>query len=76
MGADCSETQAKLIVDLVKPNGKVWVIPDGNEAGRRCAKSVLEQISPHRFCRWIPLAKDKQPTDYVVDELLEVMGTI
>jgi DNA primase len=76
MGSDCSEAQVKLITDLTQPDSKVWVIPDGNGAGRRCAKSVLEQISPHRFCRWIPLARDEQPTDYSVEDLLAVMGSI
>jgi len=76
MGSSCSDEQAKLIVDLVAPDGKVWIIPDGNEAGRQCARSVFEHVSPHRFCRWIPLEGDRQPTDYVVDELVAVMGTI
>jgi DNA primase len=74
MGSDCSDTQAKLIVDLVKPDGKVWIIPDGNEAGRRCATSVLEQVSPHRFCRWVQLGKDEQPMDYPADELMALLG--
>ena len=69
MGSSCSEEQGKLIVDLVKPDGKVWLMPDGNEAGRQCAMSALERISPHRFCRWIRLSNDEQPTDYPADEL-------
>jgi len=69
MGADCSEKQAELIVSLVKPTGQVWIMPDGNqtgnrnEAGKRCAQSLLLQISPHRFVRWVKLEDDKQPTD-------------
>jgi DNA primase len=31
MGADCSEAQANLIADLVKRDGRVWLMPDGNE---------------------------------------------
>jgi DNA primase len=69
MGAHCSEEQGKLIVDLVKPDGKVWLLPDGNEAGRQCALSAFEQIAPYRFVRWIQLSEDKQPTDFVPDEL-------
>ncbi len=63
MGADCSERQAALIVSLVKPMGRVWMMPDGNEAGERCALAILRQISPHRFVRWVKLTDDKQPTD-------------
>src|ERR1700733_2338795 len=35
MGADCSEKQAELIVSLVKPGGRVWMMPDGNQTGNR-----------------------------------------
>lgn len=64
MGASCSPEQANLIVRLVQPDGRVWIMPDGNEAGERCAASVLTQVSPHRFCRWVKLDVNHQPTDY------------
>jgi DNA primase len=75
MGADCSEKQAELIVSLVKPNGRLWLIPDGNqtgnrnEAGKRCALSLLIQVSSHRFVRWVKLADDNQPTDLSAKQL-------
>ena len=31
MGADCSERQAELIVSVVKPAGRVWLMPDGTK---------------------------------------------
>jgi len=74
MGSHCSEEQATLITDLAKPDGKIWIIPDGNEAGVRCAMSVLEQVSPHRFCRWIQLNENEQPTDYSADELMTLFS--
>jgi DNA primase len=64
MGADCSERQAELIVSLVKPAGRVWIVPDGDSAGERHVQTLLLQVSPHRFVRWVKLEKDKQPTDY------------
>jgi DNA primase len=64
MGADCSERQAELIVSLVKPPGRVWIMPDGDAAGERHAECLLRLVSPHRFVRWVKLEKDKQPTDY------------
>jgi DNA primase len=69
MGADCSERQAELIVSLVKSAGRVWVMPDGNEAGERCAQSVLRHVSPHRFVRWVKLTDNKQPTDLSAEQL-------
>lgn len=69
MGADCSERQAELVVSLVKPGGRVWLMPDGNEAGERCALALLRQVSSYRFVRWARLDGDKQPTDLSVEEL-------
>jgi DNA primase len=69
MGASCSQEQGEIVVELVKPNGKVWLMPDGNEAGRQCALSAFEQIAPHRHVRWLRLANDKQPTDCSFEQL-------
>jgi DNA primase len=75
MGADCSERQAELIVSLMKPDGRVWLMPDGNqtgnrnEAGKRCAQSLLMQVSAYRFVRWVKLTDDTQPTDLSVEQL-------
>lgn len=69
MGAECSEEQAALIVSHVREDGRVWFIPDGDKAGEKFGDSLLRQISPHRFVRWVKLEKDKQPTDISVEEL-------
>ena len=69
MGSDCSEKQAELIVSLVKPNGRVWIAPDGDKAGERHAQTLLFLISPHRFVRWVKMAADKQPTDLLAEQL-------
>jgi DNA primase len=69
MGADCSERQAELILSLVKPGGRVWILTDGDNAGTRLAHSLLTQISPHRFTRWVKLDEGKQPTDLSVGQL-------
>ena len=64
MGWVCSEDQARMATELVKPEGRVWLLPDGDESGQRCAESVLPQVSPSRFVRWVKLDEGKQPTDY------------
>jgi len=69
MGADCSEQQAELIVSLVKPDGNVWIAPDGDKAGERHAQTLLALIAPHRFVRWVKMADGKQPTDLAREEL-------
>lgn len=75
MGADCSERQAELIVSSVKPDGRVWLMPDGDEAGERFVRSLLPQLSPHRFVRWAKLAAGRQPTDLNGEELASLLKT-
>lgn len=69
MGADCSEKQAELIVPLVKPDGMVWIMPDGDKAGERHVQTLLMLVSPHRAMRWLKLPDGKQPTDLPGEEL-------
>ncbi len=69
MGADCSDRQAELVVSLVKPCGRVWIMPDGDEAGERCAESLLRKLAPHRFVRWVKMRKGEQPTDVTLGNL-------
>lgn len=74
MGSDCSDRQAEQIAALVHPEGSVWFMPDGDEAGSRFAESFLLRISPHRFVRWVKLDTGKQPTDYPTDRLRTLLG--
>jgi DNA primase len=69
MGWSCSENQATLIASHTKPKGRVWLVSDGDDAGNRCAESVLPQVAKHRFTRWVKLSEGKQPTDYTGTEL-------
>lgn len=69
MGADCSEKQAELIVSLVKAAGRIWIMPDGDQAGERFGESLLRQVSPYRFVRLAKLDQDCQPTDLSAEDL-------
>lgn len=69
MGADCSDKQAELIVSLVKSDGQVWALTDGDPAGERCAANILTRVAPHRLVRWVKLDEGKQPTDLSKQEL-------
>jgi len=69
MGSNCSETQASFIVSLVKPSGRVWIMPDGDKTGERHAQTLLKLISPFRFVRWVKLDEDIQPTDLSSEQL-------
>jgi DNA primase len=69
MGSSCSDEQAAIAVELTAPEGRVCVLPDGDDAGARCAESALVRVAPHRLVRWLCLEKGKQPTDLSADGL-------
>lgn len=71
MGSSCSPEQAEMICRIVKADGRVWIVPDGDDGGVRCAESLLIQISPQRFTRWVKLRCGRQPTDLALAELQE-----
>ncbi len=74
MGSSCSERQAELLVELLAPDGYLWVMPDGDDAGDKCAQGVLAAVSPHRFVRWVRLEKGQQPDTLSGDELAAHLG--
>lgn len=69
MGSSCSEEQARLIIEKTPDGGRVTVIPDGDDAGRRCMTSVFERVGEDRWSRWLRLPENKQPTDVPADRL-------
>jgi DNA primase len=73
MGASCSEEQARAIVSLLTPDGRLWVFTDGDIAGARCAGEILVRVTPHRFARWIKLEGGKQPTGFSPSELHDLL---
>jgi DNA primase len=73
MGSSCSERQAELVIKLSRDFGRLWLMPDGDEAGRRCAETLLRLLSPYRFLRWVKLHENMQPTDLNDVELEQVL---
>ena len=69
MGSNCSEKQAELIVALVKPDGQVWIVPDGDKAAERHPQTLLSLVSPHRAVRWVKLDGGKQSMDFSSEQL-------
>ena len=72
MGSSCSVDQAKIIVNLVHRNGRVWILTDGDKAGDRCGHSVFEEVATKRFCTWLRLSEG-QPTDCSPEELTAML---
>lgn len=73
MGSACSDRQAALILRLVRQGGRVWLFPDGDDAGRRCAADALPRLAPYRFVHWVRLGKGEQPTDFNAAELADLL---
>ena len=69
MGSECSERQAETVVSLVKSSGRVWILPNGNKDGERLATSIMLQVSPHRFTRWVKLDESWRATDLTVQQV-------
>ena len=68
MGESPSGEQTKAIVDLTSPTGRVWLLPDGNKIGERCAGELFYNVGQYRFCTWLRLPQG-QPSECEVDEL-------
>ncbi len=74
MGSSCSDQQAQLILDRVAPAGRIWLMPDGDDAGARCAGELFLRFAPYRFTRWVKLDTGKQPTNCSPEELKRIFG--
>jgi DNA primase len=75
MGSSCSDEQASLMLKLVAPSGRLWVIPDAGEGGDLCAESVVSKIVQHRLVRWVAL-EEGQPTDRNPEQLARLLEVI
>jgi DNA primase len=64
MGASCSKKQAIALASLISPEGHLWVFTDGDSAGWRCAESILSQLAPQRFVRWVQYSGSAQATNF------------
>jgi DNA primase len=66
---DCSDEQARLLVSLLAPAGRLWVLASGGNPGEQLAHSIIAKVSPHRFVRWAKLEQGEQPTALTADGL-------
>jgi DNA primase len=69
MGASCSHEQGDLIAKIVRPDGLVTILTDGDDAGEGCAISIFMETASRRRVRWAKLHDGKQPTDLRKQEL-------
>lgn len=70
MGSSCSPEQAAIIFAKTTPTARISILPDGDEAGERCAQRLFAAVGPHRWVRWVQLLEGNQPTACRQDELV------
>jgi len=63
MGSSASEEQVRLCLSYLHEESRVWILADGDEAGRQCADTLAPQLAKQRFTRIIELPDGRQPTD-------------
>lgn len=63
MGSSASQWQIQQIATMVGERGKLFVFPDGDEAGVKLARELLPQLAARRWTTWVKLLADEQPTD-------------
>ena len=76
MGSSISDKQAQLMLNLIQPSGILWIMADGDTAGRQCANDLLLRFSPNRFTRWVKLSEGMQPDDCSPNQLFEHFSLI
>ncbi len=69
MGSECSDQQIERIISLVKPSGRLWLMPDGGKDGDSLARLLLLKASPYRFVRWVRLADGQKVSDLSAEEI-------
>jgi DNA primase len=74
MGASCSPEQAAIILAKTQDDGYVFAMPDGDDAGDRCAQSLFAGVGGRRWVRRIVLGSGRQPTDCSFEDLSQFFG--
>lgn len=56
MGSSMSEAQERLILDFLDPSGRVVLMFDADESGRKCTEECLARLSPHVFVKALDIS--------------------
>jgi DNA primase len=73
MGWSLSPEQRDLLFELTNPQGRIWILADGDKAGKQCAADLPRELAQRRFVKVI-MNEGKQPTDYSEEELKSMLG--
>lgn len=74
MGDSASLQQTDLIIAKCREDGRLWILADGDKAGRNCAMTLAPQLARNRFTRIVELSDGSQPTDLSAGQLQMLIG--
>jgi DNA primase len=84
LGSSISDTQEQLILDAVGPNGKIALMFDGDESGRKCCDGLikdgawepgaLRRLASRVYVRAIDLADGLQPDKMREEDIRALLG--
>ncbi|MGV3772114.1 MAG: CHC2 zinc finger domain-containing protein [Verrucomicrobiales bacterium] len=69
MGSTLVGDQVEVLAKLIHPEGKAWIMMDGDPAGKRISGLLHLHLGAKRFTRSIPLLDNQQPTGLGPEEL-------
>jgi DNA primase len=76
MGASLSEKQAILIDRYTKNEGRIYLFPDGDEAGDRLAEDAVPKLAKNHWVRWIRLPGDGDVDSISEENLCSLMKQV
>jgi DNA primase len=74
MGSFLSEAQTHLLRAALGPQGKVTLMFDGDEDGRKCQEQCLLELSHHMFVKVVELDDGIQPDHLPDDQLRQLLA--
>ena len=71
LGSSLSLRQAELLIGI---NRRVWLLYDGDEAGRSAMRTAIDLLVPAAEVKIITLPDDQDPADTLADQLTELLS--
>lgn len=75
MGSSLSRTQKRLLTTVLGPNGKLTLLLDGDESGKACQSTCLQELSRDLFVKVARLPEDvSQPDELSKNKIYQLFA--
>ena len=71
LGGSLSPRQAELLIDT---NRRVWLLYDGDDAGRTAMRSAIDLLVPAAEVKVVTLPDDQDPADILANQLADLLS--